>query len=207
MARAFANQIENRNFLSPIGFKFTLAKEPKVSFFSNSAIIPDITLGTAIQPAYLKDIDIPGDKLQYSDFSFRFLVDESLENYMKIHNWLKGLGYPETTEQFKKATTDEDGLRDREEIYSDGSLHILNSSYNSIAIVKFSQLFPINLTSLQFEATDTDVNYFTAEVTFKYTVYNIVEPDGRTPLWTLTKFRKCGNVTQPLILITYMMNL
>ena len=59
MARAFANQIENRNFLSPIGFKFTLAKEPKVSFFSNSAIIPDITLGTAIQPAYLKDIDIP----------------------------------------------------------------------------------------------------------------------------------------------------
>ena len=173
MARAFANQIENRNFLSPIGFKFTLAKEPKVSFFSNSAIIPDITLGTAIQPAYLKDIDIPGDKLQYSDFSFRFLVDESLENYMKIHNWLKGLGYPETTEQFKKATTDEDGLRDREEIYSDGSLHILNSSYNSIAIVKFSQLFPINLTSLQFEATDTDVNYFTAEVTFKYTIYNI----------------------------------
>ena len=161
MARAFANQIENRNFLSPIGFKFTLSKDPKVSFLSNSANIQYITLGTAIQPAYLKDIDIPGDKLQYSDFSFRFLVDESLENYMKIHNWLKGLGYPETTEQFKKVTTDEDGLRDREEIYSDGSLHILNSSYNSIAIVKFSQLFPINLTSLQFEATDTDVNYFT----------------------------------------------
>jgi hypothetical protein len=182
MAGAFTNQIENRNFLSPIGFKFTLAKEPKVSFFSNSAVIPDITLGTAIQPTYLKDIDIPGDKLQYSDFAFRFLVDENMENYMKIHNWLKGLGYPETTEQFKNVTTDEDGLRDREEIYSDGSLHILNSNYNSIAIVKFSQLFPINLTSLQFEATDTDVNYFTAEVTFKYTVYNIVEPDGRTPL-------------------------
>ena len=182
MAGAFTNQIENRNFLSPVGFKFTLAKEPKVSFFSNSAVIPDITLGTAIQPTYLKDIDIPGDKLQYSDFAFRFLVDENMENHMKIHNWLKGLGYPETTEQFKKVTTDEDGLRDREEIYSDGSLHILNSNYNSIAIVKFSQLFPINLTSLQFEATDTDVNYFTAEVTFKYTVYNIVEPDGRTPL-------------------------
>tara|TARA_B100001287_G_scaffold165935_1_gene139438 strand:+ start:849 stop:1397 length:549 start_codon:yes stop_codon:yes gene_type:complete len=182
MARAFASQIENRNFLSPIGFKFTLSKTPKVTFFSNSAVIPDITLGTAIQPTYLKDIDIPGDKLQYSDFAFRFLVDENMENYMAIHNWLTGLGYPETTEQFKKVTTDKDGLRDQEEQFSDGSLHILNSNYNSIAIVKFSQLFPINLTSLQFEATDTDVNYFTAEVTFKYTVYNIVEPDGRTPL-------------------------
>ena len=35
---------------------------------------------------------------------------------------------------------------------------------------------------LEFEATDTDLNYFTADAIFKYTVYNIVKPDGRTPL-------------------------
>jgi len=38
------------------------------------------------------------------------------------------------------------------------------------------------LTSLEFEASDTDVNYFTAEVSFKYTVYNILSSDGRTRL-------------------------
>ena len=179
---AFANQIQNRNFLSPVGFKFTLAKEPKVSFFSNSASIPEIVLGTAIQPSYLKDVDVPGDKLQYGDFSLRFLVDEELENYMKIHNWMKGLGYPETTKEYKDLTTNVDGLRDSKEAFSDGSLHILNSNYRDIAIVKFNDLFPIGLTSLEFEATDTDVNYFTAEVIFKYTVYNIVAADGRTPL-------------------------
>ena len=32
----FDKQIENRNFLSPIGFKFSLTKAPKVSFFSNT---------------------------------------------------------------------------------------------------------------------------------------------------------------------------
>ena len=48
--------------------------------------------------------------------------------------------------------------------------------------VKFKDLFPTYLTSLEFEATDTDVNYFTAEVSFKYTVYNILAADGRTPL-------------------------
>ena len=82
---AFENQIQNRNFLSPIGFKFTLAKEPKVSFFSNSVRIPEIVLGTAIQPSYLKDVDVPGDKLQYGDFALRFLVDEELENLSLIH--------------------------------------------------------------------------------------------------------------------------
>lgn len=182
MACSFPNQIENRNFLSPIGFKFTLAKEPKVSFFSNSARIPEINLGTAIQPTYLKDLDVPGDKLTYGDFSLRFLVDENMENYMAVHNWLTGLGFPETTQQFKDLTTNDDSVRDLKEQFSDGSLHILNSNFRDVAIVKFKDLFPTYLTSLEFEATDTDVNYFTAEVSFKYTVYNILAADGRTPL-------------------------
>ena len=178
MARAFDKQIDNRNFLSPVGFKFTLSKEPKVTFFSNSARIPEISLGTAVQPAYLKDIDIPGDKLSYGDFSLRFLVDENLENYMAVHNWLTGLGYPESTQDYRDLITNDDGILDEKGAFSDGSLHILNSNYRDVAIVKFKDLFPTYLTSLDFEATDTDVNYFTAEVTFKYTVYNILGTDG-----------------------------
>tara|TARA_R100000234_G_scaffold61860_1_gene37448 strand:- start:104 stop:655 length:552 start_codon:yes stop_codon:yes gene_type:complete len=176
------NQIDNRNFLSPVGFKFNISKTPKVNFFSNSARIPEILLGTSVQPSYLKDIDVPGDKLQYGDFSLRFLVDEELENYMSIHNWLTGLGFPETTQQFKDLTTDSDTIRDGKEAFSDGSLHILNSNYRDVAIVKFNDMFPTSLSSLEFEATDMDINYFTAEVVFKYTVYNIVAADGRTPL-------------------------
>ena len=182
MATAFDRQISNRNYLSPVGFNFTLSKDPKVSFFSNSARIPEINLGTAIQPSYLKDLDVPGDKLTYGDFSLRFLVDENMENYMSIHNWMTGLGYPETTQDFKDLTTDSDGVRDLGRQFSDGSLHILNSNFRDVAIVKFKDLFPIFLTSLEFEASDSDINYFTAEVTFKYTVYNILAADGRTPL-------------------------
>tara|TARA_B100000073_G_C23593867_1_gene517489 strand:- start:31 stop:582 length:552 start_codon:yes stop_codon:yes gene_type:complete len=183
MATAFNKQIGNRNFLSPVGFKFTLAKEPKVDFFSNSARIPEISLGTATQPSYLKDVDIPGDKLTFGDFSLRFMVDENLVNYMKIHNWMSGLGYPESTKEFKDLTTDPNtSARALDQQFSDGSLHILNSNFRDVAIVKFRDLFPVYLTSLEFEASDTDIQYFTAEVTFKYTIYDIVGPDGRTPL-------------------------
>ena len=179
---AFAGQIQNRNFLSPIGFKFTISKTPKVDFFCNSARIPEITLGTALQPSYLKNIDVPGDKLEYGDFSLRFLVDEQLENYMAIHNWLTGLGFPQTAQEYKDLTTDLKGDRDTDLAFSDGSLHILNSNYRNVAVVKFEGMFPTSLSSLEFEATDNDINYFTAEVNFKYTVYNILAPNGRTPL-------------------------
>ena len=179
---AFRNQIQNRNFLAPVGFKFTLAKYPKVDFFSNSARIPELSLGTAIQPSYLKDIDIPGEKLTYGDLTIRFLVDENMENYMAVHNWLKGVGFPETPQQFKDQTTDSDGIRDEKEVFSDGSLHILSSNFQDVAIVKFQDLFPVGLTSLEFDATETDINYFTAEATMRYTVYNIFDKDGRSRL-------------------------
>ena len=182
MASAFANQIQNRNFLSPVGFKFTIAKTPKVNFFCNSARIPEINLGVANQPTYLKDLDIPGDKLTYGDLTLRFLVDENLENYMAIHNWMTGLGFPETTQDFKDLTTDSDGQRDLEEQFSDGNLQILNSNFRPVANVKFFNLFTISLTSLDFDATEPDVQYFTAEASFKYTVYNILGTDNRTPL-------------------------
>ena len=182
MTNPFANQIQNRNFLAPVGFKFTLAKYPKVSFFSNSARIPELSLGTAVQPSYLKDIDIPGEKLTYGDLTIRFLVDENMKNYMAVHNWLKGIGFPETPQQFKDQITDTDGRIDEKLVFSDGSLHILNSNFQDVAIVKFQDLFPVGLTSLEFDATETDINYFTAEATMRYTVYNIFDKDGRTRL-------------------------
>ena len=179
---AFRNQIQNRNFLAPVGFKFTLAKYPKVDFFSNSARIPELSLGTAIQSSYLKDIDVPGEKLTYGDLTIRFLVDENMENYMAVHNWLKGIGFPETPQQFKDQITDNEGIVDEKLVFSDGSLHILNSNFQDVAIVKFQDLFPVGLTSLEFDATETDINYFTAEVSMRYTVYNIFDKDGRTRL-------------------------
>ena len=95
---------------------------------------------------------------------------------------MTGLGYPDSTQSFKDLTTDDNDIKDLNMQFSDGSLHILNSNFRDVAIVKFRDLFPIYLTSLEFEASDTDIQYFTAEVTFKYTLYDIVGPDGRTPL-------------------------
>ena len=177
----YDNQIKNRNFLSPTGFKFTISRAPKVAFFSNSANIPGLTLGEATQPTYLKDIPLPGDKIVFDDFTLRFLVDEDVKNYMELQNWIRGLGYPETLNEIYKLQearkdesidTSQTGLMD---IYSDGTLTVLGSSQNAVFKVNFSDLWPYNLTTLNFDATDTDINYFTADVSFKYSIYNLTD--------------------------------
>ena len=169
--------IENRNFLSPVGFKFGLQRSPGVAFFCNEANIPDMTLGEATQPTYLKDIPVPGDKIVFDDLTLNFLVDEELKNYMELQNWIRGLGYPETLDEIydlqkerKNINTSQSRLMD---IYSDGSLTVLGSSQLALFKINFSDLWPYNLTTLQFDATDTDINYFTAQVSFKYTIYAV----------------------------------
>jgi len=170
---AFGKQIQNRNFLSGVAFKFNLAKFPKVDFFSNSAIIPVLNLELAQQASYLKNIAVPGERLTYGDFTLRFLVDENMENYKSVYDWLTGLGFPETTKEFADIIKDSDGQTDPKEAFCDGTLRILNSNYREVAKVKFSDLFPVSLTSLDFDATNTDVQFFTAEATFKYTLYKL----------------------------------
>jgi hypothetical protein len=182
MTSSYANQIQNRNFLSPAGFKFSIAKTPKVDFFCTTAKIPEITMETVIEPFYLKNLDVPGEEIAYGDLTLNFLVDENMENYMAIHNWITQLGYSETTEDFKDLVTTDDGTRDMMNQYSDAALHILNSNFRTQSILKFKDVFPYSLTSLDFDSTVTDIQYFTAQASFKYTIYNIVGADGRTEL-------------------------
>ena len=176
MARS---QIENRNFLAPTGFQFNLKRSPKVAFFCNEANIPDLNLGVAIQPNYLRDIPTPGDKIDFGDLSLRFLVDENLENYMEIQNWIRGLGYPESVQEFRdlaaESTIKGPYVKDRQNIYSDGTLQILGNNLVAKFNVNFKDLFPISLTTLTFDATDTDIQYFTANVDFKYTSYTLTD--------------------------------
>ena len=182
----FDKQIANRNYMSPVGFKLVLTKTPKVDFLCQSANIPSISMGTAIQPSYLKDIPVPGDKVLYDDLTVSFLVDEKMENYLAIHKWITGLGYPESRGQYNQLRKDDnrtdsiigDDGDPRYFEFSDATLQVLSSNYRPSVLINFKDAFPISLSTLDFDVTTRDYNYFTAQVTFKYTIYNITDPSG-----------------------------
>ena len=174
--------IENRNFLSPVGFKFSLKRAPGVAFFCNQANIPSMDLGIAEQPSYLRNIPVPGDKIQFGDLTLRFLVDEDLVNYMELQKWIRGLGFPESMDEFRKlegeAVLPGNFGNAGDDIYSDGTLQILSSNLVPSFQVVFNDLFPYTLSTITFDATDADIEYFTADVSFKYTIYNLTDMEN-----------------------------
>ena len=172
-------QITNRNFLAPTGFQFIVTRAPKVAYYGSRVNIPGMTLGVAEQPNYLRNIPLPGDKLDFEDLTLSFLVDENLENYLELQDWMRGLGFPESLSEIYKYQLEDTDLvqpeRSQLNLYSDGTLTILDSNLNEKFKVRFQNMFPYSLTTLDFDATQTDVQYFTAQVSFKYTIYEIEE--------------------------------
>ena len=204
ITNSYTRQPTKFDYAEPTKFKFSIIKLPKVEFFITTANLPGISLGVAEQITPLKDIPLPGDRLQYDTLTIQFLVDENLENYREIHGWLTGVGFPKNYEQFqnvqgaatdrfpttenvgtskelgeiKKATQDEGGL------YSDATLFVLTSKNNSNLEIRFRDLYPISLSGLDFNQQATDVNYLTANVTFEYKIYEFANVGGSTTIET-----------------------
>ena len=172
----------NQNFLSPVGFKFIIGRTPNVDFFCQSAAIPQVEIGVREITTPIKEYSLPGDKMTFGDLNLRFLVNEDLDNYYEIYKWLKGLTNPKHQENFRKylATVDEKGRPEEfDKMMSDARLLILNSNYNVISNINFFNIFPTSLTTLEFDSSATDITYLTAEVNFKYTLYEITDKNNK----------------------------
>ena len=183
-----ARQPDQLDYASPTQFRFGVHQLPKVEFFTVSANLPGIAGNVINQPTPFKDIPVMGDKLTYENLSISFIVDEYLENYISLHEWMIGIGFPQKREQFKtfrdvtsntpagggtpkidrigKATADR-------AMYSDAFLQILSNKNNPIVEVNFENVFPISLGALDFTQTATDVEYMVATADFAYQIYEI----------------------------------
>ena len=202
---SYSRQPTKQDYADPTKFKFSIAKLPKVEYFCTQVNLPGISISDNYsQPTPFRDIPLPGEKLRYEPLSVTFLVDENLENYQEIHGWLRGIGFPGGHEEFKnlldggsdrfptsKNTTLGDAGRVKFNapstggILSDSTLNILTSKNNPVTEVRFSDCFPISLSSLQYNQQATDTDYLTATVTFEYKIYDFANSNAsRTTITT-----------------------
>jgi hypothetical protein len=176
MAQPLTSQITDRNFLQANGFNFILNRAPKIGFYGNAMNVPGMVMGVVAQPSYTRLIPRPGEILEFNDLRIRFLIDQGLENYMEIQHWLRGIGFPESLEEiysFQEEGPVKQGPKSEINLFSDGTLTILNGLNRPTFAVKFKDLFPTSLSDINFDSTNSDVEYLTADVTFKYSNYTI----------------------------------
>ena len=186
--KAIDRQPTKLDYASPTQFKFGINQLPKVEFFTVGANIPGINLGDAMFPTPFKDIPMMGDKLTYDNLSITFIVDEYLENYQSIHEWMTAIGFPKSRKQFSdfRANASNTPVITQGEsldigdvqpptginaLFSDATLTILSNKNNPILNVFFRDMYPVVLGALEYTQTATDVEYMTSTVDFAYQIY------------------------------------
>lgn len=162
MAKSF-NSPDNINYLSPVGFRFYIEVLPKTNWFMTSANLPGISLGEAVQPTPFLQTAVPGDTLVFDPLSIQFLVDEDLQNWRELYDWMAGLGFPHNYPEY--------AAQKAKHIYSDATLTILNSNMNPNYRIIFKDLFPTNLSEVLFDSASADIEGIKATATFRYLTY------------------------------------
>ena len=185
-----ARQPDKLDYASPTQFRFGIHQLPKVEFFATAVNLPGISLGTATMATPYKDIPLPGEKLDYGNLTIEFLVDEYLENYISLHNWMTGLGFPQDRTEFKTfrdvtsntptnptAAAKSDikvgaTVPDRA-MFADAFIMILSNKNNPILEITFEDMFPISIGDLDYNQAATDVEYLSVSAEFAYKIYTM----------------------------------
>ena len=177
-------------------WRLAFNRVPKTTWFCTTANIPGVTLGEAQYPTPMSDMFIAGDKLTFDTLNITFIVDEELQNYRELWEWLTGIGSPVKHTQWSDVLSKGDGLTTtfsaigtddqldprtssvmqggtstESNLYSDSTLIVYNSKNIPKVEVKFKNMFPTSLSSLDYSQESTDVEYFKASASFRYLYY------------------------------------
>ncbi len=175
VAGALRDQPDNTQFLSPLGFNFSIKKLPNTNYFVQAVNVPTVQMGDAVMPTPFVNIPTIGDRMAFAEFQLSFKVDEDMTNYIELFDWMVQLGFPEDFAQAKNIYQKQrsvDFLADGP--YSDATVTILNSAMQPNLEVQFEDCYPTALSDLQFSTTSPSVDYIECQATFRYKLFRIL---------------------------------
>ena len=153
--RPIVPEIET-NILKGYQYKFELDIFPHVSYHTQSVQLPSVTIDTPVFITPHRDMVLPGTKATFDPLNLTFLVDDQLNNFREVYNWIL------------KMTFDKASFK---ELRSDGVLHILNGDLTSKTSIKFINMHPTSLSELSFDSTQDEPDPQVAFITMEYDYY------------------------------------
>ena len=159
-----ANQPENINLAEINAFKLVIGKIPETTYFCQKANLPGISIQEIRQQTPFNPVLYPGGQVTHEQFTVDFVVSENLTNWLEIYRWIRSCS---TYKDFNEVVDVDKSL------VSDATLFILNSKNNLNYTVKFHNLFPKALTSIEFDYADTELSTLISSVDFAFSYYDI----------------------------------
>ena len=166
----------NPNPLQGNKFALNFSRLPNIQYFCQQVNVPGISLSEAIITNPFVDFYAPGEKAVYDLLNVTFIIDEEIKGWKEIHDWIRAMTFPEKYEEYQRLPSLNKTISNtntRFPQFSDASLTILSSSNVPKYRFKFYNVFPTSISTFIMNTQDTPDNILTADVTFRYTYYDI----------------------------------
>jgi hypothetical protein len=148
---------------------------PNVTWWCQTAILPGISVANAISPTPFVDQKVPGDKMQFESLAVTMLVDEDLQSYREVYNWMRGYSFPTDFQEYRNlGRLPELMKKNNRPQYSDIFIHIFNNNWTRIMTWKFIDAFPTSVGQLAYSATDGPDTPMVVDVIFEYQYFDIL---------------------------------
>lgn len=157
------------NYLSPLEFRVAVKRLPNIEFFVQRTSVPSVSASPVEMPTPFNRTFQTPDKLTYGNLDLAFIVDEKMENYLEIYNWLNDMTSPRNFNEFKRIKESTEGLM------SDISIQLLNSHKRPTLELQFVNCFPVSISDLILDTTQTDVVYPEVTASFQYDSFSIIQ--------------------------------
>ena len=170
----------NKSLLNNNNFRLLIDKVPTVEYYVQSVSIPSMVFLESMMPTRVGiDAYFPGDKVTFSNLSVTFLVDEDLENYKEMYDWMNAIvpvSDPSAYESYVGTTKTTTGLLSDVENdlnqYSDITIVVNTNKNIPNKFFRFHDAFPISLSGIELQSgAETDAVVATVE--FRFTYYDI----------------------------------
>ena len=166
MSKLTDSQPTNLNQLNVVSFDISFARLPNVQYFCQRISLPTVVLGETHEASPFMNTALEGDTLTYEAMSLSFILDEDLQNYIEIYNWMTALGFPREYAQFAALKPESSGSQDTK--YSDLNIILHTNKSNPNYKITFTDVFPTSLSSIQFDSTPTGMDPISVDATFNF---------------------------------------
>ena len=167
---------ENTGFLQPTKFILTFDRIPNVTYFCQEANIPGLSLPAIVVPSPAIDYHVAGNKLSYSMFNMKFMVDAKVESWKSIYEWFMSIASPHGTEERNLQTAIQNQYKQTSfPQYSDAVLTVMSNLNNPMLRVHLVGMFPVSLSDIQFDTTLSADHIITADATFSVKYFDFLD--------------------------------
>ncbi len=159
---------QNTNPLQPSKFLLTFNRAGAVPYFCQQVNIPGMSMGSAPFNTPTLDISYPGHKLSFNSLNVTYIVDEELTAWKNMYDWFLALAHPNMDE--RKRLLELQGGKTT----SDATLTVLSALNNPIARIQFWNVFPTDMSDINFDTTQSADTIIYSTVTFNFNYYEVL---------------------------------